>query len=71
VVASAPNALVVAKDFPAKNVAELIAMAKEDPGKLSLGSSGIGGANHLSGELLSKWRASKSFTFPTRERYPR
>ena len=71
VVASAPNALVVAKEFPAKNVAELIAMAKEDPGKLSLGSSGIGGANHLSGELLSKWRASKSFTFPTRERYPR
>ncbi len=54
VVASAPNALVVAKDFPAKNVAELIAMAKKDPGKLSFGSSGIGGANHLSGELFKQ-----------------
>jgi tripartite-type tricarboxylate transporter receptor subunit TctC len=54
VVASAPNALVVAKDFPAKNVAGLIAMAKKEPGKLSFGSSGIGGANHLSGELFKQ-----------------
>jgi tripartite-type tricarboxylate transporter receptor subunit TctC len=54
VVASAPNALVVSKDFPARNIAELIAMAKKDPGKLSFGSSGIGGANHLSGELFKQ-----------------
>src|SRR3954470_20407869 len=54
VVATAPNALVVTKDFPAKNVAELIALAKKDPGKLSFGSSGIGGANHLSGELFKQ-----------------
>lgn len=54
VVASAPNALVVSKDFPARNVAELIAMAKKEPGKLSFGSSGIGGANHLSGELFKQ-----------------
>jgi tripartite-type tricarboxylate transporter receptor subunit TctC len=54
VVASAPNALVVSRDFPAKTVSELIAMAKKDPGKLSFGSSGIGGANHLSGELFKQ-----------------
>ena len=54
VVATAPNALVVNKDFPAKNVAELIALAKKDPGKLSFGSTGIGGANHLSGELFKQ-----------------
>ncbi|OJU15522.1 MAG: LacI family transcriptional regulator [Afipia sp. 62-7] len=54
VVASAPNALVVTKDFPAKTVADLIAMAKKEPGKLSFGSSGIGGANHLSGELFKQ-----------------
>ena len=54
VVATALNALVVNKDFPAKNVAELIAMAKKDPGKLSFGSSGVGGANHLSGELFKQ-----------------
>ena len=54
VVASAPNALVVNKDFPAKSVADLIAMAKKEPGKLSFGSAGIGGANHLSGELFKQ-----------------
>lgn len=54
VIASAPNALVVTRDFPAKTVAELIAMAKKEPGKLSFGSAGIGGANHLSGELFKQ-----------------
>src|SRR3984957_13124815 len=54
VVATAPNALFVNKDFPAKTVAELVAMAKNDPGKLSFGSTGIGGANHLSGEMIKQ-----------------
>lgn len=54
VIATAPNALVVNKDFPAKTVADLIAMAKKEPGKLSFGSSGVGGANHLSGELFKQ-----------------
>jgi tripartite-type tricarboxylate transporter receptor subunit TctC len=54
VVATAPNALFVNKDFPAKTVAELVAMARNDPGKLSFGSTGIGGANHLSGEMFKQ-----------------
>jgi tripartite-type tricarboxylate transporter receptor subunit TctC len=54
VVATAPNALFVNKDFPAKTVAELIAIAKKEPGKLSFGSTGIGGANHLSGEMFKQ-----------------
>jgi tripartite-type tricarboxylate transporter receptor subunit TctC len=54
VVATAPNALFVNKDFPAQNVAELIAIAKKEPGKLSFGSTGIGGANHLSGEMFKQ-----------------
>jgi tripartite-type tricarboxylate transporter receptor subunit TctC len=54
VVATAPNALVVTKDFPARTVADLIALAKKDPGKLSFGSAGIGGANHLSGEMFKQ-----------------
>jgi tripartite-type tricarboxylate transporter receptor subunit TctC len=54
VIATAPNALFVNKDFPAKTVAELVAMARKDPGKLSFGSTGIGGANHLSGEMFKQ-----------------
>ncbi|HEY0331244.1 MAG TPA: tripartite tricarboxylate transporter substrate binding protein [Rhodopseudomonas sp.] len=53
-VASAANALIVTKDFPAHSVQELIAMAKQSPGKYSFGSTGIGGANHLSGELFKQ-----------------
>lgn len=51
-IGSVPNALLVNPGIPAKTVAELIALAKKDPGKLTFGSSGIGGANHLSGELF-------------------
>src|SRR5215471_12491022 len=36
-----PNALVVRKDFPANSVAELIAYAKTNPGKINFGSQGI------------------------------
>ncbi|ABD89519.1 Bug family tripartite tricarboxylate transporter substrate binding protein [Rhodopseudomonas palustris] len=52
--ASAANALIVTKDFPAQTVQELIALAKKDPGKYSFGSTGIGGANHLAGELFKQ-----------------
>ncbi|WP_027584085.1 tripartite tricarboxylate transporter substrate binding protein [Bradyrhizobium sp. Ai1a-2] len=54
VIATAPNALVVSRDFAARNVGELIAMAKAQPGKLSFASSGVGGANHLSGEMFKQ-----------------
>lgn len=47
-----PNILVVRPDFPAKNLKELIAMAKEKPGKLSFGSASVGSAQHFSAEVL-------------------
>jgi tripartite-type tricarboxylate transporter receptor subunit TctC len=42
----------VANSLPVKNLADLIALAKKEPGKLTFGSSGIGGAHHLSGEMF-------------------
>jgi tripartite-type tricarboxylate transporter receptor subunit TctC len=44
--------LVVAPDFPAKNVQELIAYAKARPGKLNFGSMGYGNLTHLAAELF-------------------
>jgi tripartite-type tricarboxylate transporter receptor subunit TctC len=47
-----PLVLSVSSQLPVKNLAELIALAKTDPNKLTYGSSGQGGAHHLSGEML-------------------
>jgi tripartite-type tricarboxylate transporter receptor subunit TctC len=49
---NSPLILSVAKTLPVKNLAELIALAKKEPNKLTYGSSGLGGAHHLSGEML-------------------
>jgi tripartite-type tricarboxylate transporter receptor subunit TctC len=51
-IASVPIVLVINPSVQAKNVAELIALAKAKPGSLNFGSSGIGSTNHLAGELL-------------------
>ena len=47
-----PLVLVVNNDLPVHNVADFIAYAKANPGKLSIASSGIGTSLHLSGELF-------------------
>lgn len=52
VVGIAPLILTVNNNFPAKDMKELIAYAKANPGKVSFGSSGVGAAAHLTTELL-------------------
>ena len=51
-VAVVPNVLVVNPEFRPRTVKELIDFTKANPGKVNFGSSGTGGANHLSGELF-------------------
>ena len=51
---------------PAKNLRELLALAKAQPGKLSYGSSGVGGALHLAMELLLNMSGTKMLHVPYR-----
>ena len=52
-IATASNVLVVNNALPAKNVAELIKIAKEKPGQLNYASAGLGTPAHLAGEMLN------------------
>jgi tripartite-type tricarboxylate transporter receptor subunit TctC len=52
--AIAPLIMTASNAFPAKDVKELIAFAKANPGKVNFGSSGIGAAAHLTTELLKQ-----------------
>jgi tripartite-type tricarboxylate transporter receptor subunit TctC len=51
-VTTVPEMLVVAGNVPAKNMTELVALAKAQPGKLNFASAGVGGLPHLAGELF-------------------
>ena len=49
-----PYLVVITPSLPARTLAEFIAYAKTRPGQLSYASTGIGGSNHLAGELFSR-----------------
>jgi tripartite-type tricarboxylate transporter receptor subunit TctC len=51
-VVTVPEMLVVASNVPARNMSELVALAKAQPGKLNFASTGPGSLPHLAGELL-------------------
>lgn len=62
--ASAPGAVLVNAELPVKTVEELIAYAKANPGKLTYGSSGVGSAGHLAGELFIALTGAKMLHIP-------
>jgi tripartite-type tricarboxylate transporter receptor subunit TctC len=63
-VAFSPLAIMVAKDNPAKNLQELLALAKAKPDFLSYGMSGNGTSAHLAGELLNHMAGVKIVSIP-------
>jgi tripartite-type tricarboxylate transporter receptor subunit TctC len=65
-----PNVMTVALSVPAKNVAEFIAYAKANPGKVNMASSGNGTSVHLSGELFMAMSGVKMQHVPYRGAAP-
>ncbi len=61
-----PQVMVVNRDVPAKTIAEFIDYAKANPGKINMGSSGIGTSVHLAGELFMAMTGTKMTHVPYR-----
>src|SRR5258708_10412589 len=62
--AANPHIQIVGPDFPAKNVQELIARAKAEPGRLTFASSGVGNSDHLCGELFHLMAGIQAIRLP-------
>jgi tripartite-type tricarboxylate transporter receptor subunit TctC len=69
-VARIPLVLVINNELPVHNVAEFIAYAKANPGRLSIASSGIGTSLHLSGELFKAMAGVQFIHVPYRGSAP-
>jgi tripartite-type tricarboxylate transporter receptor subunit TctC len=65
-VARVPNLMVASTKVPASTVAEFIAYAKANPGKLNYGSAGIGTASHMAGELFKSATGTEIVHVPYR-----
>ena len=69
-VSTSPGVLVVHPSVNAKTVKELIALAREKPGALNYGSSGVGGFGHISGELFTLMTGTKMTHIPYKSSAP-
>ncbi|HKU69220.1 MAG TPA: tripartite tricarboxylate transporter substrate binding protein [Burkholderiales bacterium] len=65
-----PLVVIVNPSVPARNVKELIALARRKPGALNFGSSGSGGTNHLAGELFNTMAGVKMVHIPYKGNAP-
>ena len=65
-IAAASVILVVNKDVPAHSIAELIDLARKNPGKLTFGSGGVGSPAHMAGELFASMAGIKLTHVPFR-----
>jgi tripartite-type tricarboxylate transporter receptor subunit TctC len=63
-IATSPNLVLVNPSVPVHSVAELIALAKQEPGKLDFASTGTGTSTHLSGELFAAMANIKLTAIP-------
>ena len=63
-IGATPLVMVVAPSFPAQTVAEFIAYAKANPGKVNMGSNGTGNLTHISGELFKMMAGVDLFHVP-------
>jgi len=70
VIAGTPGYLAVRKEFPARTLAELIAYAKANPGKVTSGHGGVGSTPHLQCLLLSSLTGMKFSLVPYRGSAP-
>jgi len=69
-VARIPNVLVVHPALPAKNVAEFLALARQRPGELVLGSTGLGSISHVVAELFQQRTGIRTTHAPYRGAAP-
>jgi tripartite-type tricarboxylate transporter receptor subunit TctC len=63
-IGNAPSVLAVHPSFPANSVAELIAYARANPGKVNFGSAGVGSVNHITGEYFARSAGIKLVHIP-------
>jgi len=68
-VALTPFVIAVNPNFAAKNLAQLIALAKQKPGSIDMATAGVGSGSHVSGELLQMMAGIKLVHVPYRGNY--